>query len=363
MERIVDRRSFLGGVSAASLATALPAVARAALPANEDARLRTLLDRFFYDRLAMDPEGATRLGLDTGARAALKSKLSDGSARGVAAELARSKRELAELRAIPAGALSPAAKLDQEIIAYQLERGIAGGARFTYGASLGRYAPYILSQLSGAYRDVPDFLDSQHGVKDAADADAYLARLAAFPTAIDDDTERQRADAGRGVFAPDYLLDTALKQFAAMRDQAPGETVMVASLAAKLKAANLPDARVAQAERIVADRVFPALDRQRALVTELRKRATHDAGCGGCPTARPITAPRPRQPPPRRFRATRSTASGSNRSHRSVAGSMRSSRRKAWRRIASARGWSRSIIVPISSSRTPMPGATRCWRR
>jgi len=271
----VDRRSFLGGVSAASLAIALPAMAR---PANADARLRALLDRFFYDRLAMDPEGATRLGLDTGARAALKSRLSDGSARGVAAELARSKRELAELRAIDSGALSPAAKLDQQIIAYQLERGIAGGERFTYGASLGRYAPYILSQLSGAYRDVPDFLDSQHAIRNAADADAYLARLAAFPTAIDDDTERQRADAGRGVFAPDYLLDTALKQFAAMRDQAPGETVMVASLAAKLKAANLPDARVAQAERIVAEQVFPALDRQRALVTDLRKRATHDAG-------------------------------------------------------------------------------------
>jgi uncharacterized protein (DUF885 family) len=274
----VDRRSFIGSAGAATFAAAVPAQAQVGAGGAADAQLRTLLDRFFYDRLGDDPEGATRLGLDTGERAALKSRLSDVSAKGVAADLARAKRELAELRAINPAALSPAAKLDYEIILYQLQRGVAGAERFTYGASMGRYAPYVLSQLTGAYRDVPDFLDSQHRIKDAADADAYLARLAAFPQAIDDDTDRQRADAARGVFAPDFLLDTTLKQLAALRDQQPGATVMVTSLATKLKAAGLPDTRAAQAERIVADWVFPALDRQRALVTELRARATHDAG-------------------------------------------------------------------------------------
>ncbi|UYY59387.1 DUF885 domain-containing protein [Sphingomonas sp. S2-65] len=274
----MDRRSFIGSASAATLAAAVPAAARPADPSAADIRLRTLLDRIFYDRLADDPEGATRLGLDTGERAALKSKLTDDSAKATAADLARAKRELAELRAIDPGALSPSAKLDYEVIAYQLHGAIAGGERFTYGASMGRYAPYVLSQLTGAYRNVPDFLDSQHRIKDAADADAYVARLSAFEKAIDDDTERQRGDAARGVFAPDYLLDTTLKQLSALRDQQPDTTVMVSSLAAKLKAAGLPDTHVAQARRIVADRVFPALDRQRALVTELRAKATHDAG-------------------------------------------------------------------------------------
>ena len=43
-----------------------------------------MLDQFFYDRLADSPESATRLGLDTGTRAALRGKLSDTSAAGVA---------------------------------------------------------------------------------------------------------------------------------------------------------------------------------------------------------------------------------------------------------------------------------------
>lgn len=275
----MDRRTFLGTTGAAALAATLPAAANAAASTNaNDAKLRTLLDRIFYDRIDASPEGATALGLDTGARTPLKSKLSDVSAKGAAAELAQAKRELAQLRAINPASLSPAAKLDYEVVLYQLQRSIAGGERFTYGASMGRFAPFIVTQLTGAYREVPDFLDSQHRIKDAADADAYVARVAAFATAIDQDTDRQRADAARGVFAPDYILDTTLKLMGSLRDQPAATTVPVTALATKLKAAGLPDARVAEATRIMNDRVFPALDRQRALVTELRGKAKHDPG-------------------------------------------------------------------------------------
>jgi uncharacterized protein (DUF885 family) len=120
-------------------------------------------------------------------------------------------------------------------------------------------------------------------VRDAAEADAYLARLEAFPGAIDTSSESQRADAAKGVFAPDYILDTTLKILAAAREKPADQTVMVASFAAKLKAANLPADRVAQAKAIVDQKVFPALDRQRDLVTELRARAVHDAGCWRLP--------------------------------------------------------------------------------
>ncbi|WP_085808187.1 DUF885 family protein [Sphingomonas sp. TZW2008] len=280
----MDRRTFIGSTGAAALTAALPAAAQnAAKPAAaatnpNDARLHALLDRFFYDRVAENPEGATALGLDTGERAALKSRLNDGSAKGVADDLARSKRELTELRAINPASLSPAAKIDYEVVSYQLQRGIAGAERFTYGASMGRFAPYVLTQLTGAYRDTPDFLEAQHSIRTAADADAYLARVAAFATAIDQDTDRQRADAARGVFAPDYILDTTLKLMGSLRDQSPAQTVPVTALAAKLKAASLPADRVQQATAIMTEQVFPALDRQRALVTELRGKASHDAG-------------------------------------------------------------------------------------
>ncbi|MES2290426.1 MAG: DUF885 family protein [Pseudomonadota bacterium] len=270
------RRQFLASASLASFASALPSVVRAA-PAGGDAGLRTLLDQFFYARLDDSPEQATSLGLDTGTRAALKSKLGDASRAGEMKEFARAKQELKALKAVPRDSLSDAGKLDYDVVEYSLSRVIAG-ERYKYGASAGRYAPYVLSQLSGAYRDVPDFLSGTHSVKSAADADAYIARVEAFPMAIEAETQRQRADAALGVFAPDYILDTTLKQLAAVRDQAPEASGPVTDLAAKLKAANLPPERAQKVAQLMAEKVFPALDRQRALVTELRAKAVHDAG-------------------------------------------------------------------------------------
>lgn len=268
----MDRRAFLlssGAVAAIGLAPAAWAQA-----GSSDTELRTLLDRFFYDRLNDNPEQATSLGLDKGERAGLRSRLGDNSAAGQLKQRARSQAESAALAKIDRAKLSANAQIDYDVVKYQLDR-TAAGARFPYGDG---FSPYILSQQNGAYQDVPDFLDNAHRVTNAADADAYLARLAGYAKAIDNDTDRQRADAAKGVFAPDYILDTTLKLLGDVRDVEPAKTVMVASFAKKLAAANLPPERAAQAEKIVREQAFPALDRQRALVKELRTKASHDAG-------------------------------------------------------------------------------------
>ncbi|MDI1295975.1 MAG: DUF885 family protein, partial [bacterium] len=192
----MDRRQFLAS-TAACAAIALTSPRAMAASGAADAQLRAMLDRFFYARLANAPEQATRLGLDTGDRAALRGKLSDTSAAGIARDLAQAKEEARQLATIDRARLSPAAQIDHDVVAYQLSRSI-GGARFGYGETAGRYAPYVLSQLTGSYRELPDFLDSQHRVKDAADADAYLSRLAAFPRAMDDELARQKSDAAKG---------------------------------------------------------------------------------------------------------------------------------------------------------------------
>lgn len=271
----MNRRQFLAASGASAIAAATPGAF--AQGKSADAKFRAMLDKFFYDRLAESPEGATRLGLDTGARAALRGKLSDTSAAGAARDRARTKAQARQLAAVDRSKLSEASQIDYDVVRYQFDRAI-GGERFGYGETAGRYAPYILSQLTGSYREVPDFLDSQHRVKDAADADYYLSRLEAFPAALDGETERQKADAAKGVFAPDYILDTTMKMQAALRDQPAAQTVLVASFAKKLADAKLPPERARQAERIVAEKIFPAVDRQRALVQELRAKAVHDAG-------------------------------------------------------------------------------------
>jgi uncharacterized protein (DUF885 family) len=278
----MDRRSFVVSGSALALSAVLarPGLAQAG---SEDARLRAMLQRFFDEEIADSPESATELGLDTGKLAGLRRRLDDYSPSGRTKDLAAARRQLAALRTIDAAKLSPNAAIDREVIEYGLANRVAGAERFTYGSAGRRYAPYVLTQLTGAYRNVPDFLDNKHPIATASDADAYVARLDAFSGALDGDLARQRADAARGVFAPDYILDTTLRLLRELRDKPAAETLLVSSLATRAKAASLPDSHAARAEKIVASRIFPALDRQIAFVTELRTRAVHDAGAWRLP--------------------------------------------------------------------------------
>jgi uncharacterized protein (DUF885 family) len=274
----MNRRQFLGAASAIGIGAALPGCATTGRAESEDARLRALLDRIFYARLEQAPEQATSLGLDKGERAHLRFLLNDSSGAARARQTARARQELRQLRAIDRTRLGPDAAIDYDVVEYGLTGTIAG-ARFPYGSNEGdSYSPYVLSHLSGPYRRIPDFLDSQHPIETKADVDAYLARLSAFPKAIAESGELQQSDAARGVVAPDYVLDRALGLLRDLRNQPAAKTQLVASLQRRAAAAGIAGDHAATAEKIVATNVFPALDRQIALVADLRRRASHDAG-------------------------------------------------------------------------------------
>jgi uncharacterized protein (DUF885 family) len=280
MTQAIDRRAFLATTAAGALAAATPALAQAG---PQDAALRTKLDAMFEALVDDSPRFATSLGLDKGPRAAMKSRLDDNSAAAKARRLERSRGWLKDLRALDRAKLSPASKVDYDVVVYQYDQAVTNGDKWKFGDVGGNFSPYVISQQRGAYVNIPDFLDSQHRVSDAADAEAYLARLHDFVRAMDDDLSRQRADVALGVVPADFICDLALGQMKALRDQAPEKTVLVSSIAKKAKAAGVPGDWEARATKIVSGEVFPALDRQIAAMTALRAKARPDVGAWALP--------------------------------------------------------------------------------
>ncbi len=181
---MIDRRRLL--LTAAATAAVVPAAAQAqaqaqtqTTAADADARLNSLLDGWFEADIDENPEGATNLGLDRGARAALSAKLSEAGPAAIRKDRQKAVSRWAQLDAFDQSGLSPAGALNYAIAAFGAETA-AQTARFDYGAGPGRPSPYIVTQLSGAYFSTPDFLDNQHRIEDAAGADAFLSRLEAF---------------------------------------------------------------------------------------------------------------------------------------------------------------------------------------
>ena len=270
---MLNRRDFFLA-STAGIALSGTAFARPA--GGADAALDQALEAFYQAALDESPMLATSLGLDTGPRAAAKARLDDASLAAVARHKKLVSDELARLKNIDRRQLGPAAAINYDAALYDLAGTDAADRRFAYGGT-GAGAPYVLSQINGAYTYVPDFLDSQHIVATAADAEAYLARLDAFAQQMDDEVEHVRHDAGLGVIPPDFAIDGALAQMKVLRQPAASST-LVASLVTRTAARNIAGDWQARAAKIYEGRVVPAIDRQMALLAGLRPKAVHDAG-------------------------------------------------------------------------------------
>lgn len=282
----MDRRHFLAMSGSTALGLSFAPTALFA-QGSADARLEALFTRLMTENVARSPELATQLGFDRGANAALKGQLTPRTAERAAEDLARLKRALAELGAIDGQALSPANRLNREVVLYQLTGQTVAPERFGLDSVV---RPYRIFQQGGAYFSVPDFLNTAHTVRDAADAEAYLSRLAAFATVLDQETARQREEAARGYLAPDWSLALTLAQMKALRGQPAATSTMVRSLADRARGANIAGDWQGRATRIVSDTVYPALDRQIATIEQLRPTTRPGDGAGRLPRGDEIYA-------------------------------------------------------------------------
>ena len=166
----------------------------------------------------------------------------------------------------PAG-LSEAAKLNRDVVVYQIETGLIAADKFDIDSA---QRPYPIFQQGGAYFSTPDFLNSAHTIENAADAEAYLSRLALVGKSLDNDTDDQRAQAARGFLAPAWSIDLTLGQMRKLREPAPEANTMTDSIAKRTKDKGIAGDWQARAAKIVADSVYPALDRQIALMEKLK---------------------------------------------------------------------------------------------
>src|SRR5256886_6924643 len=232
------------------------------------------------ERLTKNPDQLTVLGLDKGKYAWARSKLTEASLQWVRESKQDNASRLKRLRAFERSTLSGADLANYDTVEYQMET-IARTGPFEYGDGV---RPYVVSQLTGAYQSVPTFLDRQHRIENQEDADAYLARLRAFATVLDQETEPVRHDAGLKVARQDFLIERALEQMRTLRSTAPADSILTTSIAKRTQKLGLQGSYGTDAVRIVAAEVYPALERQMQAPAELRPGAAHEAG--GRPLAR-----------------------------------------------------------------------------
>lgn len=267
---MMNRRSLL-------LLSAAATVAPRAVAQSSNG-VTDLLEEVMQRALLSSPQLMTMTGLDTGPNAAARGRLDDRSPAGLEAMRGLFEDLKKGLARFDPASLSPADWVNHQSAAYLADTTLQSYS-FPYGdPNVGVAVPYIVSQLSGAYRSVPSFLADQHPIRTAPDAEAYLQRLSAFAVLLDQETARVRADFGGGVVPPDFVLRTTLVQFEELMRPAPAQNEMVEALVRRAQAAGVTGDWRARAGRIVEGEVYPALRRQADLLSAALPKAPTEAG-------------------------------------------------------------------------------------
>jgi uncharacterized protein (DUF885 family) len=225
----------------------------------------------------LSPESATSLNIDKGARAPLRHQLGDRSQAGQQRFAAVIRNDLALVDAFDMSGLTASTRTSLQVVQSAFRTGLTGFA-LPYGdVAVGgwRNSPYVVSQNTGAYLDTPRFLDTDHLIENANDADAYLARLDGFAAQLNGELGRMRSAAAFGLILPGFLNDKAVKQLDASIKGAREGGGLVESLVRRTK--TIPGDWDKRARAIVSGPVAAALAAQRAEFARQRPLA-HDHG-------------------------------------------------------------------------------------
>lgn len=274
-----DRRRLLqsAALGAGLVAVGGPAFARQAGASQGDdaAQLKTFMDATFEQTLDKSPEVVTMFGLDKGDRAAAKSRLTVPTRAEEDDQRAFTRRQRAELARIDRSKLDARNANYYDSLTQNLD-GVIATYDIPYGQG-GWPNPYRVSQQGGAYQSTPDFLANQHTIETAADADAYVARVKAFADVLLAETDRLKEDYALGVIPPDFILAKAIRQQDGVLATPAATSPLTQSVVDRARAKDLTGDWGAQVERLVTERVYPALAAQNAVLKAVQPNAVHEA--------------------------------------------------------------------------------------
>ena len=284
---MIDRRRFLASASASAALVASGSAfgrmsaAQSAGAGSISPALAAFMDKSFEAEVDASPETATRLGLDTGARAALKSRLTIPTREQEEKDRARIRAARAEL-----GALDRASMGAQDAIYYDTIAANLDAVINTYAIPYGQGGwpqVYRVSQGGGAYLNTADFLDNQHTIKTTADAEAYVSRVNDFADVLAAETDRMREDFALGVVPPDFILNKTIGLQAGMLGTAAEDSTLVQSIVRRTGEKAIGGAWGPRVTKLVAERVYPALQRQNDALKAALPTAGHDASVSRLP--------------------------------------------------------------------------------
>lgn len=240
----------------------------------------TLLNRQAIIEAFHHPQTLTTIGIIDGTWLDFHSgKLDAYSLDDRAQTFARIKGYEAEIKTWERTKLSPQEQLSYDYVVWTYERELANAAYPWLGAD---NKIYPVNQAFGEQRNLPNFLLTQHQIKNQRLARHYVDRLHALGSVLDAVNADIARQAKAGVVAPDFIIAASIEQMRGLIAGAPDKNILVTNLTDKTAALDdVEDTRgalVGEATEVVRESIYPAYKRLIAREEGILSHARHDAG-------------------------------------------------------------------------------------
>jgi uncharacterized protein (DUF885 family) len=235
----------------------------------------------FYEKVfvvfALDnPEMLTSIGIaEKFGYRAHNAHLSDESVEHALQDLARTRRNLADLKAYDFDRQTPSQQLSTRVLTWFLENAVAG-EKFAFHN-------YPVNQMFGVQNDLPSFMANQHRIADAKGAEHYLARLGEWGRKFDQVIASLRYREERGILPPRFVVQRVLTEMRAFAGKPAGNNILSTTFAKKVDTLKevSDDAKAglkARAEAAITTHVIPAYQRLIAYMEALDPKTNEDDG-------------------------------------------------------------------------------------
>ncbi len=274
-------KAILGAACAALISTPVLAISQKAdntAPVEVQSptpsqQANALFDDIFDRQVQRDPVRQTYLGIKDD-----YDKWNDLSEESRARELAHDKADLVLLRNLDTSKLDDATLVSYQLLEQQLVNEIAD---YQW-----RHHSYPVNQMFGEHAGIPAFLINQHSIDNLSEARAYIARLDAVETRLDQVVSQLKIREEKGIIAPDFVLPHVLRDSRNILKGAPFDgnepSTLLADFSGKIARLDISNAEQAkllrEAELSLLNSVQPGYQKLITYLEGLQGKATADAG-------------------------------------------------------------------------------------
>ena len=200
----------------------------------------------------------------------------------VRARAERARSGLEALKAISVDESSEDERCSAQIVKWNLENA-AANEQFAMHGSVFNSSPFV-----GLQSSLVGFMMTLHPLRNVCDAENYLERLSRIAPLLDAGIADARAAAACGILPPRCIVESAIAQIATLIQPSAADHVLVTTFIERARRAGSIDERTigALAPRIaalLAQRIFPALERVHTMLREQMTGAPEAVGVSRLP--------------------------------------------------------------------------------